>query len=183
MLCSCGCGAECAKGRRFKSGHNRRGQTTEMKFWKYVQKSEDGCWLWIGARTGQGYGSLSVGYPERIHVPAHRLSYELNVGPIPDGLWVLHACDNPPCVRPDHLFLGSCQDNVDDKCAKGRQAHAGGWNPGEKHGMAKLTEQIVRAMRHDRNVLKLSQPAIAMKYGVSLSQTNRIVRGLGWKHL
>lgn len=89
----------------------------EVRFWKYVAKS-DGCWLWTASTNHWGYGQLSC--PGRSYLRAHRLSYEMHVGPIPDGLFVCHRCDVPACVRPDHLFLGTPKDNVDDMVAKGR---------------------------------------------------------------
>src|SRR3989304_7134143 len=85
-------------------------------FWKHVDKSSD-CWIWKGC-TAQGYG-----FPRlhgNGHVRAHRLAWELTYGLIPQGKWVLHHCDNPPCVRPDHLFLGTVQDNMRDAALKGR---------------------------------------------------------------
>jgi hypothetical protein len=96
------------------------------RFWPKVVKS-DGCWLWVGAKFERGYGCIVAGGPringrpaERRHLYAHRVSYELSVGPIPDGLYVCHHCDNPPCVNPSHLFLGTATDNNRDREAKGR---------------------------------------------------------------
>lgn len=83
-----------------------------VDFWSRVDKSGD-CWLWTGARDGKGYGRLG-------NKVASRLSWELSHGPIPRGKLVCHKCDNPPCVRPDHLFLGSPADNFYDMVAKGR---------------------------------------------------------------
>lgn len=86
------------------------------RFWSKVDKGP-GCWTWTGATQNYGYGAVTIhGLTRR----AHRVSWELAHGPIPDGLHVCHRCDNPPCVNPDHLFLGTAQDNVDDKDAKGR---------------------------------------------------------------
>ena len=90
----------------------------ETRFWRFVAPSMDdrGCWEWTGARAGElGYGCLGGKGPR-----AHRLSWEIHNGPIPDGLWVLHKCDNPPCVNPRHLFLGTRTDNIRDMFAKGR---------------------------------------------------------------
>lgn len=85
----------------------------------------DGCWEWQGSRMGGAYGRVHV---QRRGRYAHRVAWELTNGPIPDGLVVCHHCDNPPCVRPDHLFLGTVQDNTDDKMRKGRHvAHYGRW--------------------------------------------------------
>lgn len=95
-----------------------RARPVADRFWPKVQKG-DGCWEWQGSRLPHGYGHLTI--PGRGVPYAHRISWELTHGEIPDGLWVLHHCDNPPCVRPDHLFLGTAQDNVDDSIRKGRR--------------------------------------------------------------
>ncbi len=91
--------------------------TVWERFWAKVNKTE-GCWLWTGAKQGK-YGALTIP-GRREPLRAHRLSWELHNGPIPDGLWVLHHCDNPPCVKPEHLFLGDRRDNMLDAAAKGR---------------------------------------------------------------
>lgn len=88
------------------------------RFWKFVAKSDDGCWEWTGARTSFGYGVIQVGRGIGIK-RAHILSYETHYGPT-GGLFVLHRCDNPPCIRPDHLFLGDNAANMADMSAKGR---------------------------------------------------------------
>lgn len=100
---------ECRKCWNSQAGRERR-------FWSHVQKS-DGCWLWTGARDDKGYG---IGSGSSEHEWAHRYSFALAFGPIPGELSVLHRCDNPPCVRPDHLFLGTQKDNVIDMTRKGR---------------------------------------------------------------
>lgn len=78
-----------------------------------------GCWIWTGSKNTGGHGQFTVCGK---CITAHRVSYELYIGPIPEGMWVLHKCDNPPCQNPDHLFLGTRQDNVDDMVRKGRQS-------------------------------------------------------------
>jgi hypothetical protein len=129
MECECGCGQETAiathtskkwgvvKGRpqRFVHGHNGR-RDPATRFWKYVTKS-DGCWEWQGSRMPFGYGELNI---NKVPQCAHRLSWELHYGPIEEGLSVLHSCDNPPCVNPAHLFLGTQSDNMRDCASKGR---------------------------------------------------------------
>ena len=94
--------------------HNR--DTLGARFWSRVTKTTT-CWLWTGDRKPAGYGTLLVG---RRHTYAHRLAYELTYGLILPGMECMHRCDNPPCVRPDHLFLGMHGDNVRDMVAKGR---------------------------------------------------------------
>jgi hypothetical protein len=88
----------------------------EDRFWEKVDIGP-GCWTWRGARNTKGYGRLDFNGPYRV---AHRVMWELTHGPIPDGLFVLHHCDNPPCVRPTHLYLGTKADNNGDMWARGR---------------------------------------------------------------
>lgn len=133
QLCECGCGEPTSiakssdatrgyiKGQpmRFIPGHYARTQKppTEKRFWERVNKQPDGCWLWTGTTNLRGYGILARNNTMQL---AHRFSYELHKGVIPDGMFVCHSCDNPPCVNPDHLWLGTNADNVSDMVAKGR---------------------------------------------------------------
>ena len=100
-----------------------------IRFWSKV-RTGTGCWEWTGARARFGHGLVHVGPGGKL-AQTHRVAWELMVGPVPEGMGVLHRCDNPPCVRPDHLFLGTQQDNVRDMWAKGRQgedaAPSGRW--------------------------------------------------------
>jgi|EndMetStandDraft_8_1072994.scaffolds.fasta_scaffold717341_2 HNH endonuclease len=91
---------------------------------------ETECWVWVGGRNNSGYGTIHRnGWPEG----THRTSWQVHRGPIPDGLWVLHKCDVPSCCRPDHLFLGTAQDNIDDMMAKGRHRYRAKARRAKKH--------------------------------------------------
>lgn len=109
------------------------------RFWAMVTRG-DGCWEWLGARDNHGYGSFCV--QKRLR-RAHRVAYVLIHGSIPHGLYVLHRCDNPGCVRPDHLWLGSGDDNDADRDAKGRNRPP----YGERNGFTKLTNRDADEIR------------------------------------
>lgn len=96
------------------------------RFWPRVDKSGD-CWLWTGARMKNGYGVVWLAEPIGRMGLVHRVAWELTNGPIPDGLFACHRCDNPPCCNPDHLFLGTVRDNALDMVAKGRSIGHGIW--------------------------------------------------------
>ena len=103
-------------------GNEQTEATLAQRFWSKVVKSKhpDGCWVWTGARGSKGYGSLARGERGLTRL-THRISWEMHHGPIPDGMCVCHHCDSPPCIRPDHLFLGTDSDNMRDMNAKGRR--------------------------------------------------------------
>lgn len=163
---------------------------TEQRFWDKVQKT-DGCWVWTGAKRNKGYGAFTYRVGDRlIQGRAHRYSYELHKGAIPPGLWVLHKCDNPACVNPEHLFLGTSEDNIQDMVKKGRHVsggtHCGSdgeWKRGEIHHAAKLTEDNVREMRrlHIEGGWSFSQ--LGKRFGVNTSAAYKIVKRKLWKHV
>lgn len=147
---------------------------SERLFANVAKSRPNGCWYWTGCKTAAGYGRFSFHNSE---VYAHRTSYEIHKGPIPSGLSVCHECDNPACVNPNHLFLGSQADNMHDMIGKGRAK----LRPqlGEEHGEAKLTEAQVMQIREDTR----NQRTIAADYGISQTNVSDIKRRKIWKHL
>lgn len=145
----------------------------EKRFWKYViPEPNSGCWLWTGGffdKDGYGIFCINQKWKER----AHRLSFRIHNGLIPEGLFVLHHCDVPCCVNPDHLFLGTQADNMEDKVSKGRQ------NKGVDQPRARLTEAQVKEVRSTKE----SVQRLANKLGVSRMTVWRARVGATWKHL
>lgn len=157
----------------------RKGQRigVEKRFWKYVTKgAEDACWEWCGSRQPKGYGTFRV---EGRTLKTHRVSYELHKGPIPEGLWVLHKCDNPPCVNPAHLWLGTNADNVADKTANGRAFRL----IGERHHKAKITDEIVRKIRAEWAAGGKTYPQIGAMFSINSEIVGRVVRRKSWRHV
>jgi hypothetical protein len=167
------------------------------RLWARV-KITDTCWLWMGSHSTAGYGTITV---DSKAILVHRLAYELTFGPIPDGLWVLHRCDTPACVRPVHLFLGTRTDNMQDMVRKGRhwvhtrperiprgaksgaRLHPERVPRGEKTTFAKLTAEQVREIRHLQRNGTLSQQAIGDMFGVSHSAISSIIHRKTWRHV
>lgn len=190
-LCGCGCGQTTARARqnlpkrgyrkgdhlRFVTGHNGRmkgGEEIAPRFWPKVEKSE-GCWEWRAHRLKRtrhqlDYGRMKAGGGLRL---AHRVSWELHFGPIPPGMCVLHRCDNPGCVRPDHLLLGTIADNNADKANKGRS----------RSGKQKLTEGQVRAIRDRYAAGGASHASLALEHGVSKAAVSALLAGRSWRNV
>lgn len=152
----------------------------EIRFAKKVYKTSS-CWVWTGARNRKGYGVFSL-WPNGNRT-AHRYSWELANGPIPNGMFVCHKCDTPHCVNPDHLFLGTPRDNTHDMIAKGR--HSRGEEHGEsvrnaKKGNRKLTEYTVLKIK-EKIQGGYTQRSIARIYGISQATVGQISRGVTWR--
>lgn len=135
----------------------------------YRVDEESGCWLWFKASFRHGYGAIGWNYKT---LKAHRLSYQLHRGPIPEGALVCHKCDTPACVNPEHLFLGSPKDNCQDRNAKGRNADI----RGESNPRARLTIGQVREIRSASG----TNSEIAERYGIRQPQVSRIKSGKRW---
>ena len=159
--------------------------TPAERFWAKVDKSGE-CWLWTGWVTNRGYGCLHVCGRD---VLAHRFSFELEFGPFPHEQLGLHHCDNPPCVRPYHLFLGTAADNTADMIAKGR--HGMAIHPervvkqGEAHGCAVLTNSDVLSIRsrYRRRSSDANIDTLAAEDGVTRSAIFGVVSRRTWAHL
>lgn len=148
----------------------------EDRFWSKVRIG-DGCWTWTASLRHKGYGQFRFDGKTR---KAHRVSWEIANGPIPEGQHVLHRCDNPACVRPSHLFLGTNEDNHADMMAKGRNGYAA--HRGETNGFARLDEESVRRIRRllaDGQ----TQKELGRLFGVSNQTIFRIQHGHSWSHV
>lgn len=144
------------------------------RFAAKVRKT-DGCWEWTGAIMKTGYGAFRVG---RSTVYAHRFAWEAVNGPAPPGVYVCHHCDNPACVRPDHLFLGTPRDNVADMDRKGRRVRKTA--RGASNGNAKLTEDDVRWLREQRSA-GATQAQLAIALRISQTNVSDILKGRIWR--
>lgn len=188
--CQCGCGQETqlslttdkkfdavrGKPNRFIHGHNARGKGRPVaeRFWSHVAitANPDKCWDWQLSLNVGGYGWFNI---NGSHDHANRVAWRLIYGEIPDGLWVLHKCDNRACVNPLHLFLGTIQENVQDMVNKGRQAK------GENNARHKLTWEQVRTIRERYAMGGISQSELARQMGVAMPTVWQIVHGNTWK--
>lgn len=144
----------------------------EDRFMSHVQKSDDpdGCWIWMGSNNGTGYSQFGIN--GKLYL-AHRVSFALFVGMIPDGMEVCHSCDNRACVNPAHLFVGTAQDNSDDMVKKDRQAK------GENHGQHKLTEKDVYQIR-EMSKQGYTQQEVAEMFGINQSNICLILSERTW---
>lgn len=159
-----------------------RKEDVALRFWRKVLVTDE-CWTWLARVNDRGYGQIRNGASMWL---AHRVSWVLHFGPIPGDLHVLHHCDNPPCVRPDHLWTGTDADNCADKVRKGRQ-HTGPYPmrdvcKGERHYLAKLAANDVCDIRA-KVAAGSTQTALATEHGVSVSTIAQLVHRRSWKHV
>jgi Autographiviridae endonuclease len=146
----------------------------ERFYSKFIVDDVSGCWLWTGAKFRKGYGAIGRGKDAEGNLRANRASWILHVGEIPDGLQVLHKCDNPPCVNPAHLFLGTNLENRLDMVNKGRGCK------GERHHCSKLTEDDVFEIRNFYR--QLPRVPVSKLFGVSRQAIDFVLSKKNWKH-
>lgn len=165
----------------------RRRSLAPSRFWAKVNR--DGpipphrpelgpCWVWTACRAKGGYGSVVIHGKSTL---AHRASWALTYGSPPADMEVCHHCDNPACVRPDHLFLGTHSDNMSDMTTKCRRKNLGA--PGSRHGAAKFTEAQVHSLRQRYAAGGVTQEQLAAESGVKQSTISRILSRELWTHI
>ncbi len=158
-----------------KGCYTRKTIDLKTRLFNKVKKTK-GCWIWTGCEASKGYGQIQIGRGTGAKL-VHRVSYELAYGQFDKKLCVLHKCDNPPCVRPSHLFLGTRNDNNQDMIKKGRNAK------GSKQFHSKLTERGVERMRGLWGLGCFSQKGIAKLFGVSVPTVSEVVNRKTWRHV
>ena len=152
-------------------------KTFEERFWEKVKTSKSNeCWEWQGSKIRDGYGHIRD--KEQKYQMAHRISWQLFNGEIPNGLWVLHKCDNPSCVNPNHLEIGTASKNTLDAYKRGRMN-----KKGEKNSLAKLTVITVQEIKKLYKNYDLTQKRLAKKFGIGQSAISRIVNNKRWTHI
>lgn len=150
------------------------------RFWQKVDAAgENECWEWMNNKNEWGYGQIGSGGGNGKMLSAHRVSWEIHNGEIPDGLHVLHKCDNPACVNPAHLFLGTHQDSMDDMATKGRRASV----KGERNACAKLTKAQVIEIRRRYAAGGVTHKQLAKEHGVARQTVGDLIAFKYWAHV
>lgn len=140
---------------------------------KYIPEPNSGCWLWTGSVDLRGYGKIGIDYKT---VTATHAAHELFIGPVAEGSHVLHTCDTPACVNPQHLYVGTHWDNMADKVRRGRS------RKGSEHPLVKLTENDIRMIRH-RFAAGEHRGVLANAYNISRGNVYAIAERRTWRHL
>lgn len=145
------------------------------RFWRKVKKTKD-CWLWIANKSNRNYGMFAINNKK---VSAHRYSYKYHYGSIPNGLYICHKCDNPPCVNPKHLYAGTQSDNLKDAANKNRRVYTS--RQGSKNNLSKLKEIDVLKIRSlSKNK---TYKEIANMFNVDPTNIGYIIRRRTWTHI
>jgi HNH endonuclease len=153
-------------------------KSLEERFLTKINKTEAGCWEWTAFKNKLGYGQISMGRRGEGRSLAHRVSYSIYKESIPAGMLICHACDNPGCVNPDHLFMGSQSDNMRDCSNKGR-VNKSIKLLGEKHARSKLSEDDVRLIRSTKG----RTTELSKQLGITTANIKYIRRGETWRHV
>ena len=154
----------------FRKGDNKI--ELDIRFWQKVDKQKE-CWVWVGSLNNKGYGRINIGGIIKL---AHRVSYEIAYGKIPSMMSILHKCDNPPCVNPNHLQVGTHKENIEDMIEKGRGC------VGEGASYAKLNYQKVVQIKGMYKQSKISQRALAKLFKVSQCTISLVVNEKRWSN-
>lgn len=150
------------------------------RFAEQYTVNADGCWIWTGTKLKTGYGGIGAGGRHGRHLRAHRASWEIHRGPIPEGEKVRHRCDVRLCVNPDHLQLGSQRDNILDMVERGRRR---GGTRGASIAKSVLTDESVREIRQRYAAGGVTYKALAAEYGVTFGAISHVVSRRTWKHV
>jgi hypothetical protein len=145
-----------------------------QRFWRKVSKTES-CWIWTGNKSSGRYGEINKFGGHHL-IKSHRASWILHYGPIPEGYSVCHRCDNPACVRPDHLWIGTHDQNMKDMVSKGRSRGLSG----ERHNLAKLNQDAVAYIRKHHNPQKRIGGMLARKFGVTRHTICSVFHNKSW---
>lgn len=147
-------------------------KTLQERLWERVDKrGPDECWLWTGCKTPHGYGRINTAKTKGL-LYTHRIAYELANGPIPEGMHVCHTCDNPSCVNPTHLWIGTAAENMQDRNAKGRH-----------YVTPHLSPETIKTIRQTYQTQQITQSELASMFGVSLNSIRKILLRESWKEV